>query len=92
MPRICEAISKVGDRSRGWPEGSLFISYYTEVLGESATPFQGLLHFTLDPHLIVLSVKQGGIKYDFLSLWYDSTWDWTPVSRSSQKGVIFMDE
>ena len=27
----------------------------------------------------MLSVKQGGIKYHFLSLWYDSTWDWTPV-------------
>ena len=22
----------------------------------------------------MLSVKQGGIKYHFLSLWYDSTW------------------
>ena len=29
----------------------------------------------------MLSVKQGGIKYHFLSLWYDSTWDWTQVSR-----------
>ena len=29
----------------------------------------------------MLSVKQGGIKYHFLSLWYDSTWDWTPVSQ-----------
>ena len=29
-----------------------------------------------------LSVKQGGIKYQFLNLWYDSTWDWTPVSWS----------
>ena len=28
----------------------------------------------------MLSVKQGGIKYHFLSLWYDSTWGWTPVS------------
>ena len=37
--------------------------------------FLGLLHFTLDPYLIMLSVKQGGIKYHFLSLWYDSTWD-----------------
>ena len=27
------------------------------------------------------SVKQGGIKYHFLSLWYDSTWNWTLVSR-----------
>ena len=33
--------------------------------------FPGLLYFTLDPYLIMLSVKQGGIKYHFLSLWYD---------------------
>ena len=30
----------------------------------------------------MLIVKQGGIKYHFLSLWYDSTWDWSPVSRT----------
>ena len=30
----------------------------------------------------MLSVKQGGIKYHFLSLWYDSTRDWTQVSRA----------
>ena len=24
--------------------------------------------------------KHGGIKYYVLSPWYDSTWDWTPVS------------
>ena len=24
----------------------------------------------------MLSVKQGGIKYHFLSLWCDSIWDW----------------
>ena len=44
--------------------------------------FPGLLYFTLDPYLIMLSVKQGGIKYHFLSLWYDSTWDWTQVSQA----------
>ena len=44
--------------------------------------FPGLLYFTLDPYLIMLSAKQGGIKYHFLSLWYDSTWDWTQVSRA----------
>ena len=49
-------------------------------VGEGATPFPGLLHFTFDPYLIVLSVKQGGIKYDLLSLWYDLAWDWTTVS------------
>ena len=48
--------SKVGDLSRGWPKGFLFNSYYTDV-GEGATPFPGLLHSTLDPHLIVLSAK-----------------------------------
>ena len=26
--------------------------------------------------------KQGGIKYHFLSLWYDLTWDWTQVSQA----------
>ena len=30
----------------------------------------------------MLSDKKGGIKYHFLSLWYDSTWDWTPVSQT----------
>ena len=28
----------------------------------------------------MLSVKQGDIKYHFLSLWYDETWDWTLIS------------
>ena len=54
-------------------------------VGEGATPFPGLLHFTFDPHLIVLSAKQGGIEYHFLSLWYDSIWDWTPISRAIGK-------
>ena len=44
--------------------------------------FPRLLHFTLVLYLIMLSVKQGGIKYHFLSLWYDLTWDWTQVSRA----------
>ena len=34
-------------------------------VGEDATPFPGLLHFTLDMYLIMLNVKQGGIKYHF---------------------------
>ena len=49
---------------------------------ESATPFPGLLHFTLDMYFILLSVKQDGIKFHFLRLCYDSTWDWTLVSRA----------
>ena len=34
-------------------------------VGEGATPFLGLLHFTLDTYLISLNVKQGGIKCQF---------------------------
>ena len=30
----------------------------------------------------MLSVKQGSINYHFLSLWYDSTKDWTQVFRA----------
>ena len=36
----------------------------------------------LYPYLILLSVKQGGIKYHFWSLWYDVTWNWTQVSQA----------
>ncbi len=32
---------------------------------EGTTPFPGLIHFTLDTYLILLSVKQGGIKCHF---------------------------
>ena len=52
---------------------------------EGATPLAGLLYFTLDPYLILLSVKQGDIKYHFMSLWYESTWDCTQVSRAIDK-------
>ena len=69
-------VSKVGDCGRGRPEGPLFNSYNTERVGEGATPLPGILHFTLDTYLILLSVKQGGIKYHFKSLWYDAIWDW----------------
>ena len=37
----------------------------TQSVGEGATPFPGLVHFTLDPYIIMLSIKQGGIKYHF---------------------------
>ena len=59
--------SEFADLSRGLPEGFLFNSYYASV-GEGATPFPVLFHFTLDPYLIILSATQDGIKYHFLSL------------------------
>ena len=33
-----------------------------------------IVPLTLDTYPIMLSVKQGGIKYYFFSIWYDSTW------------------
>ena len=65
-------LSKDGDLQLLLPQG----------VGKSITPFAGLLHFTLDPHLIMLRVKQWVIRYHFLNFWYNSTWDWTPVSRA----------
>ena len=54
--------STTTSRSRGRPEDSLFNSYYNKVLGRELLLFQD---FTLDPYLIILSVKQGSIKYHF---------------------------
>ena len=45
--------------------------------------FPWIAPLTLDPYFIMLSVKQGSIKYYFLSLWYDSTRGWTPVPRAT---------
>ena len=53
--------SMLADRSRGQPECSLFNSDSIVVYGRELL-FPGLLHFTLDPYLIMLSVVQGGIK------------------------------
>ena len=58
--------------SRGLTEESLSIAT-TQGVGEGATPFPGLLNLTLDTYLIMLSVKQGGIKYHFFKslVWLD---------------------
>ena len=49
---------------------------------EGRYSFLWMVYFTLDPYLIMLIFKQGGIKNHFLSLWYDSTWDLTQVFRA----------
>ena len=41
------------------------LATFSRGVEEGATPFPGWLHFTLDTYLILLSVKQGGIKYHF---------------------------
>ena len=75
-------IYKLTDHSWGLPKGSLNQYLLCRNVGESATPFSGLLHFTLDLYFIMLNVKQEAIKYDFLSFWHDLTWDWTLVSQT----------
>ena len=55
-------ISKVGD-----PKATFSLAI-TPRCWEGATPFSGLFHFTLELDLIMLSVKQGGIEYHFMSL------------------------
>ena len=42
-------VSKVGDLIQGWPEDSPFQWLLHWDVGKGATPFPGLLHFTLDP-------------------------------------------
>ena len=49
---------------------------------EGLHSFLWIASFTLEPYLIMLSVKQEGIKYHFLSLWHDSTRDLTLVCRA----------
>ena len=39
--------------------------------------------------LMMLSVKRGGIKYNFSSLWYESTWDWTPALPSHWRTLAY---
>ena len=48
----------------GDPKATNYIAIHRDV-GEGATPFPGLLHFTLDPSLMALSAKQCGIPYHF---------------------------
>ena len=63
-------------KNYSWPtvvrvtQRPFFNSYYTNELERVL-----LLSLTLHLYLLMLSVKQGSIKYHFLSLWYDSTWD-----------------
>ena len=51
-------------------------------VGEGATPFLRLFHFTLDPNLFMLGVKQGSIMYHFWVFGMTRPGDWTPVSRT----------
>ena len=83
-PRVAVKIPWIKHIS--WPtvvEGDPFSIATTPRCREKRNSFLWIAQLFLDPYLIMLSVKQGGInKYHFLSLWYDSTGDWSPVSRA----------
>ena len=68
--------------AEGDPKVLFFISYYTNCREEHYF-FPKIA--PLYPRYIMLSVKQGGIKYHFLNLWYDSTWDWNLVYQAIGK-------
>ena len=63
----------------GNPKAPFSIPPSLRYRGESYS-FPWIPPLILDRYLIMLSVKQGGIKYHFLSLWYNSTWNQTSVS------------
>ena len=44
---------------------------FSIVVGEGTNPFPGFVLLTLDLHLLMLSIKQVGIKLLFLSFWFD---------------------
>ena len=89
---------KISDNSMLAARHKIYIKLATFVEGDPKAPFsiattpvyrrKALLlsldfpHFTLDPYLIMLIVKLGSVKYRFLSLLYDSTYDWTMVSQA----------
>ena len=76
---LIDSLVKLADLVEGEPKDPFSIDT-TPKSRRGATPFPRLLHFTLDPNLLMLSVMQVGILYHFFSLWYNSTCDWTPVS------------
>ena len=77
---VCIYISKLVSRLtivEGDPKAPFSIATTLRCRGGHYS-FPWITPLTFDPYLIMLSVKQGGIKYHFLSLWYDLTKDWTP--------------
>ena len=69
-------MNKVGNCRRKAP----FSIATSPMSTEGFLSFLWIAPLTHDTYLIVLSVKQGGIKYHFLRLWYDSTRDRIPVT------------
>ena len=68
----------------GDPKASFSIATTPRCRGERYS-FLWIATLYFDPYLIMLSVKQGSTKYHFygnINCWYDSTLEWTLVSRA----------
>ena len=75
-------LTVVGDLCRGWPEVSLFNSYFTEVL-ESALLFSlDCSTLSLIPTLYCWVLSKEVSSTIFKSIWYDTTWVLTQVSQT----------
>ena len=59
---------KLATLVEGYTKSPFSIVTTLQCSGGSATPLSRMLHFTLYPSFRMLNVKQGGIKYHFLSL------------------------
>ena len=78
---ISSYIHKLATLVEGDPKACFSMVTTLRYIEVGATPFPGLLHFILDMYHIILSVKQGGIKFYFCVLG-TTTWDLTQVSRA----------
>ena len=67
--------------SRGRPKGSLFNSYYTEVLGRVLLISLDCFTLPLIRTLYYWVLSKEVSSTIFKRLWYDATGDWTQVSR-----------
>ena len=51
--------------AEGEPKALYSLAYYIRSVGQGTTPFSGLILFTIDLHLLIVSVQQRDIMYYF---------------------------
>ena len=73
LPTPNASKSKISNLSWEWPKAPFSIATTPRCRGECYTSHWIAPLYPWYVPFIILSVKQGGIKYHFLSLWYDST-------------------
>ena len=79
---IDSALFLVGDLSRGWPEGSPFNSFYTEVLERALLYSLDCSNLPLICTLFCWVLSKEVSSTIFKVFWHNATLDWTQVSRA----------